>query len=59
MPATDMSDKDLDDLVLDCAASFYGTWKNRGLLSHHCVVLATSVNTEEILDIEYISNLCS
>ena len=47
MPATNMSDEDLDELVLDCAASF---------TSHHCVVSAISVHTREILDVEYVSN---
>ena len=54
-----MSDDDLDELVQDCAASFDGTWKNRELLSHRCIVSAISVDTGEVLDVEYISNLCT
>ena len=58
-PESILDDEAIDDMVVDCAASFDGTWKNRGMTSHHCVVSAISMDTGEILDVEYISNMCS
>lgn len=51
-------DEELDGLTVDCSVSCDGTWKNRGHESHHCVSSIISVDTGELLDSEYLTNLC-
>ncbi|XP_074656686.1 uncharacterized protein LOC141909901 [Tubulanus polymorphus] len=47
-----------DDAIVDCAASFDGTWQRRGFASHHGVVTSISVDTGKCLDYEILSNIC-
>ncbi|XP_072017400.1 uncharacterized protein [Amphiura filiformis] len=54
----DKTDSFIDSLTVDVAVSFDGSWKNRGFSSHHCIVAAIAQETGEILDAEYICNLC-
>ena len=53
-----LEDDELDNITVDCAVSCDGTWKNRGRSSHHCVASVISVDTGEVLDAEYLTNLC-
>ena len=46
------------DTIVDVAVTFDGSWKNRGLKSHHCFVSAISVDTGRVIDYVYLTNLC-
>ena len=48
----------IDSLTVDVAVSFDGSWKDRGFTSHHGVVAAISIDTGEVLDVEYLCNHC-
>ena len=52
------SDSYIDNLVVDVAVSFDGSWKDRGHSSHHGVVAAISQYNGEVLDVEYLNNYC-
>jgi len=51
--------EELDSSTIEIQASFDGTYKNRGLSSKHCIVTAISTETGDVLDTEYITNLCT
>ena len=46
------------DTIVDVAVTFDGSWKNRGLKSHHCFVSAISVDTGRVIDYTYVTNQC-
>ena len=46
------------DTIVDVAVTVDGSWKNRGLKSHHCFVSATSVDTGRVIDNTYVTNQC-
>ena len=48
-----MEDYEIDQMILNVAVSLDGSWKNRGLMSHHCVVAAISKDSEEVLDMTF------
>ena len=57
-PEEDLQEDDLDATTVNCTVSCDGTWKNRGFESHHCVTSVISIDTGEVLDSEYLTNLC-
>ena len=56
--STEVTNDDLDDLTINCAASFDGSWKSRGFHSRHGFVSAISADTGEVLDCVYLTSLC-
>ena len=52
------TDSYIDNLSVDVAVSFDGSWKDRGYSSHHGVVAAISQHSGAILDVEYLCNHC-
>ena len=57
--ATDqMTEEEVDDITIDVAASFDGSWKSRGFHSRHGFVSAISADTGEVLDCVYKTSLC-
>ena len=57
-PSAELCDDELDNITVDCAASFDGSWKSRGYHSRHGFVSAISANTGEVLDCVYMTSLC-
>ena len=53
-----VTDEQLDQMTIKCAASFDGSWKSRGFHSRHGFVSAISADTGEVLDCVYLTRQC-
>jgi len=55
----DCSDEELREKVVDGGASLDGWWSRRGWSAHDGIVAAISVETGKVVDVVYLSCLCS
>jgi len=55
----DCSDEELREKVVDGGASLDGWWSRRGWSAHDGIVAAISVETGKVVDVVYLSRLCS
>ena len=56
---TEPSDQELRELVVEAGVSIDGSWSSRGWSAWDGVVASASVDTGKVLDIVYLTNLCT